>query len=120
MKTRLLGRWGERIAADYLRVKKYSVIGMGYTTRFGEVDIIAEKHGYIVFVEVKLCRSRDFASAMEYVDSRKQHRIKMSAQIWLAENGDTDRPARFDVMEIYAPDGEKTGNPIINHIKNAF
>lgn len=119
MNTKLLGRWGEAQAAEYLRKKGYILIGLGYTTRFGEIDIIVENRQYIVFVEVKLRKNKRFAEAKEFVDAGKQKRISASANLWLSCN-ETDKQPRFDVVEVYAPDGENTKNPVINHIENAF
>lgn len=118
MDKKLLGRWGEEKAAEYLKRKKYSVIGMNYSCRFGEIDIIAEKGGYIAFVEVKLRKDAGFAQAREYVTCAKQRRIIAAAQLWLAVNR-TDKQPRFDVIEIYAPDG-MDGEIRVNHIENAF
>ena len=92
---------------------------MGYNTRFGEIDIVAENRKYVVFVEVKLRKNDKFGSAMEFVGREKQRRIIASAQLYLASNPTTKQP-RFDVIEVYAPDGTDTKNPFINHIENAF
>ena len=117
--SRLLGKWGERVAAEFLRSNKYSLIGVGYRTRLGEIDIIAENRKYLVFVEVKLRKDAHFSTARESVDRRKQEKIKKCAMLWLASN-DTNKQIRFDVIEIYAPNGEKTNEPVVNHIINAF
>ena len=119
MKTKLLGRWGEDLALRYLKKEKYTPVSMGYRSRFGEIDIIVKDKNFIVFVEVKLRKNGKFAEAREFVDKRKQQRIKDTAQIWLSVN-ETDLQPRFDVIEIYAPDGAATENPEINHIENAF
>lgn len=119
MNSRLLGRWGEERSAEFLQKKKYTLVGLNYITRFGEIDLIAENRKYIVFVEVKLRKDSYFAEAKEFVDRRKQEKIKRCAMLWLADN-DTNKQVRFDVIEIYAPDGMKTAHPIINHIENAF
>lgn len=113
-----MGRWGEELAARYLKKKKYSVIGMNYSCRFGEIDVIAEDRTYIAFVEVKLRRSASFAQAREYVNGAKQRRLIAAAQLWLSANP-TEKQPRFDVMEIYAPEG-RDGSIQINHIENAF
>lgn len=113
------GAWGERQAAAYLRRKHYRIITTGYSCRFGEIDIIASCRGYLVFVEVKLRKSDRFAQAMEFVDSRKQQRLITTASIYLAENP-TELQPRFDVIEIYAPDGIQTKKPQINHLEDAF
>jgi len=117
--TNVLGSWGEVTAAQYLRDKKYQIIAAGYTTRFGEIDLIAKNRKYLVFVEVKLRKSADFAAAREYVDRRKQDRIRVSASIYLSKNPTQLQP-RFDVIEIYAPDGLQTRDPEILHMEDAF
>ena len=117
--TKLLGRWGEILASEYLKKKRYEIIGMGYRTRFGEIDIIAQNRRYIVFAEVKLRKSASFAEAREFVDAGKQRRLAATAEMWLSQN-ETERQPRFDVIEIYAPDGEKTVSPEIRHTENAF
>lgn len=119
MENKLLGRWGEELAAKYLTKKKYKVLAMGYSTRFGEIDIIAEDKKYVAFVEVKLRRDDKFAEAREFVHKYKQQRIFNAAQCWLVDN-ESDKQPRFDVIEIYAPEGDKTKKPTINHIEDAF
>lgn len=119
MNTKLIGRWGEELAADYLRKKKYKIIGTGYRIRGGEIDIIAENRSFVVFAEVKLRKNRSFAEAREFVDRGKQRRLTTTALSWLSEN-ETEKQPRFDVIEIYAPEGEKTRKPEIKHYENAF
>ena len=118
MDKKLLGRFGEEQAAAYLNKKKYKILGLNYSCRFGEVDIIAQKDGYIAFVEVKLRKNAAFAQAREFVTASKQQRVMTAAQLWLSANP-TDKQPRFDVIEIYAPRG-MDGELTINHIENAF
>lgn len=118
-RNNLVGAWGEAIAAEYLRKKKYKILACGYRSRFGEIDLIAQNRSFLVFVEVKLRKSANFARAMEYVDKRKQDKIRTTASLYLSMNP-IDLPVRFDVIEIYAPDGTKTVNPQINHMEEAF
>ena len=115
-RKKLIGRNGEAAAAEYLRKKKYRIVGMNYSCRFGEIDLIAETGGYIVFVEVKSRRDARFAEAREYVTSAKQRRLAATAALWLAQNP-TGKQPRFDVVEIYHEDGAVRS---INHIENAF
>lgn len=119
MDRKLLGRWGEEKAAEYLKKKHYKIIGMNYACRFGEIDVIAEKGGFVAFVEVKARKNADFAQAREFVDARKRKRLTAAAELWLASNGGNRQP-RFDVIEIYAPNGTDSRNIRINHIENAF
>lgn len=117
--NKLSGAWGEALAAEYLRKKRYKILAAGYYCRFGEIDLIAHDRKYLVFVEVKLRKNGSFARAMEYVDSRKQDRIRMTASVYLSENSTKLQP-RFDVIEIYAPEGTATVNPEIHHMEDAF
>ena len=117
--SRLRGRWGEALAAEYLRKKRYVLVACNYRCRFGEVDLIVENRTYVVFVEVKLRKSDRFAAAMEYVDHRKQNRLRTTAQLWLSQHP-TGKQPRFDVIEIYAPEGLATRRPQICHWEDAF
>lgn len=115
----LLGSWGEALAAEYLRKKRYRIVATGYQSRFGEIDLIAENRMYLVFVEVKLRKSASYVEAREYVDARKQNRIRTTAELYLSQN-ETKLQPRFDVIEIYAPDGTATAHPKIVHLEDAF
>ena len=64
-KNNLNGAWGEAIAARYLRKKHYKLEAVGYSCRYGEIDLIVSNRKYLVFVEVKLRKSADFAKARE-------------------------------------------------------
>lgn len=118
-KTDLLGRWGEAEAAKYLRKKGYTIIAANYRSRYGEIDIIAGDGSFIVFAEVKLRKNADHGTAGEFVDARKQNKIRTTASLWLAQN-ETELQPRFDVIEIYAPNGMSDKGKKINHIINAF
>lgn len=118
-RNNLVGAWGEALAADYLRKKRYEVVAAGYHCRFGEVDLIVRDRKYLVFVEVKLRKSPDFAKALEYVDRRKQDKLRITASMYLSQNPTGLQP-RFDVIEIYAPEGTETRKPKIYHMEDAF
>lgn len=118
-RNNITGAWGEQAAAAYLLKKKYKILGTNYRCRFGEIDIIAANRAFLVFVEVKLRKSAAFAAAAEFVDIRKQERLRTTAELYLSENPTKLQP-RFDVIEIYAPDGIYTVTPTINHIEDAF
>lgn len=118
-RSKLTGAWGEALAAEYLRKKRYQIVASGYRSRFGEIDLIAQNRKFLVFVEVKLRKSSDFARAMEYVDKKKQEKIRTTASLYLSENPTKLQP-RFDVIEVYAPEGTATLHPEINHMEDAF
>lgn len=118
MNTERKGEWGEHKAANYLRLKGYRILERNFSCRMGEVDIIASKGEFVVFVEVKLRKNADFAQAREFVTRSKQSRIITTAQIWLSQN-ETELQPRFDVIEIYAPEGIAR-RVHIEHIEDAF
>ena len=120
MRTRdLLGPWGETLAAEYLRKKGCRIEAMNYRTRLGEIDIIAANRRYLILCEVKLRKTADFAAAREFVDARKQQRLRSTALVYLSQH-ETNLQPRFDVIEIYAPNGTATKKPQINHMEDAF
>ena len=118
-RNNIVGAWGEALAAEYLRKKRYKIIAANYRQKFGEIDLIVENRKYLVFVEVKLRKSDGFAGAAEFVDQHKQNRLRTTASMYLAANP-TDLQPRFDVIEIYAPEGTATRNPKIIHMEDAF
>lgn len=118
-KSKLTGAWGEALAAEYLRKRGYQLVASGYRCRFGEIDLIVKDRKYLIFVEVKLRKSAKFAQALEYVDGRKQDRLRTTASIYLSENPTNLQP-RFDVVEIYAPEGIQMARPEIHHMEDAF
>lgn len=118
-RNNLTGAWGEAKAAEYLKRKHYRLLATGYRSRFGEIDLIVCNRRYLVFVEVKLRKSDRFAQAREFVDYRKQERLRITASVYL-EQFPTELQPRFDVIEIYAPEGIETRHPEINHLEDAF
>ena len=119
MATDLLGRWGESLAADYLQKRRYTIVAANYRCRLGEIDLIAENRKCLVFVEVKLRKSAKFAQAMEFVDAKKQEKLKQAAMLYLSQH-ETEKQTRFDVIEVYAPEGLDTKKPKITHLEDAF
>ena len=116
---RLLGRWGETQTAEWLRARGWRVVAAGWRCRFGEIDLIAVNDKYIVFTEVKLRKNAVFAPARAFVDRGKQERVRTAAQLYLLEHP-TELQPRFDVAEVYAPEGMATRKPEINYIEDAF
>lgn len=118
-RNNVVGAWGESLAAEYIRKKRYKVIATGYRCRYGEIDLIAQNSRYLLFIEVKLRRSSRFAEAKEFVDAHKQERLRTTASVYL-DQFPTDLQPRFDVIEIYAPEGTLTKRPHIIHLEDAF
>ncbi len=118
-RNNLVGAWGETLAAEFLRKKHYKIIGTNFRCRYGEIDLIVQNRRYLVFAEVKLRKSANFAQACEFVDEHKQNRLRTTAEFYLSTNP-TELQPRFDVIEIYAPDGISTAKPVIRHLEDAF
>ncbi|MBR5521613.1 MAG: YraN family protein [Oscillospiraceae bacterium] len=116
MDKRLVGKLGEKLVCKWYQDHKYELLSVNYRTRFGEIDIIARNKKYVVFIEVKTRKDSSFSHAREYVDARKQQRIKSAAASYVALYDLEDIPIRFDVAEVYHPEN----NPVINIIENAF
>ena len=77
--SNLTGPWGEALAAAYLRKKGFRIEAMNYRTRLGEIDIIAADRRYLIFCEVKLRKSADFAAARE-LGLRAEHALSLPAR----------------------------------------
>ena len=118
LKSTDIGKKGENLAISYIENKGYKIIIRNYHSKFGEIDIIAKKEKYIVFIEVKTRNTSTKLSAFEAVDKFKQKKIIKTAMIYLIENNVTLQP-KFDVIAILF-DKKICKIKEINHIKNAF
>ena len=117
--ARRLGQWGEQLVAEHLRRQGWTVVTRNFRCRMGELDIVAKNDQYIIFVEVKLRKDDRFGSACEAVTPSKQRKLRITAQFYLVSHPTQLQP-RFDVIEIYAPQGTSTAKPEIIHWENAF
>lgn len=117
--AKLWGRWGEALAAEDLRRKGYCIVAAGYTSRFGEIDLIAENRAFLVFTEVKLRGPDSKVLGREAVDRRKQQRLRTTAELYLAQHP-TDKQPRFDVAEIVRTGDGPEARGSITWIENAF
>ncbi len=117
MDTKELGVFGEEHAALYLEDLGYRILTRNYRSRYGEIDIIAEKDKTIVFIEVKARRSYLYGEPKDSIHIRKQKKLIQTAMIFLQENEWEDCDCRFDVIEVtFLPNGAI--RPY--HIENAF
>ena len=115
-KTQSAGNRGEAAVARYLRQKGYTLLASQWRCRFGELDLVArDRHSTVCIVEVKLRGTNSIALPREFVDSRKQQRLRSAAEVYLASK-ELDAPVRFDVAEVY----DEGGSLRIEYIENAF
>ena len=111
------GDRGEAEGARYLRKKGYTLLASQWRCRFGELDLVArDKRGTVCFVEVKLRSQGAIGLPREFVDDRKQERLRIAAAAYLSTH-DIDAPARFDVAEVYV---ENDGALRVEYLENAF
>ncbi len=106
------GRVGEETAVKTLKKKGYRILERNHRNKLGEIDVIAEENGYLVFIEVKKRNTPRFGEAICAVDERKKRRLIRTALFYMKIHNAFACPVRFDVIGI---DGEKT-----KLVKNAF
>ncbi len=115
--THDLGRRGEEAAAEFLIANGFRVLERRYRSRAGEIDLIAQEGDTVVFVEVKTRTSLACGLPAEAVDRRKRARLARAASIYLMRSGTSDRPCRFDVVEVLRVPGRTLR---IRLIRDAF
>lgn len=111
------GQQGEELAAQHLAQLGYRIVERNFRVRWGEIDIVAEDKGVLVFVEVKTRTGLGFGNPAEAVTLRKRQQISRAALAYLSQQRKFDVPARFDVVTILLGKGEP---PRIEVIANAF
>lgn len=112
IKNNIEGKKGEIKAVLFLKQHSYKILETNFKNKIGEIDIIAEKDGVIVFIEVKNRSTYRFGRPIEAVDFRKQNKIKKVAEIYLMIKNKYYNDVRFDVVEV--------SNDNLEHIENAF
>ena len=95
-----LGKIGEELAVVELQRRGYAITARRYRTPCGEIDIVCDHEGVLVFVEVKARADAEFGTAAEAVTPWKQRRIAKMAVDFLARHRLNDRPCRFDVVAV--------------------
>ncbi|MDE6350782.1 MAG: YraN family protein [Treponemataceae bacterium] len=114
--TRAVGNAGEDKACLWLRSRGYEIVARNWRSRRGEIDIIAQKDGVLVFAEVKTLPSGELETLAHELDRRKQKRIVETAQLFLANHRKYKYTAiRFDVLVVDMPDWSE-----VYHIEDAF
>lgn len=111
------GLRGERIAERYLRKAGLKILARRFDTPVGELDLVFLDGQTIVFVEVKTQRDRKLLDPYERVTIPKQRKLTSAARWFLKARRFADRPCRFDVISVVAPED---GEPMVQHIRDAF
>ena len=109
------GHAGEKLAVQFLKKEGYQILETNWRFRKAEIDIIAQKDEYILFVEVKTRSTTNFGSPELFVDRKKQQLIIIAANAYLQEKG-IDKEGRFDIVGVLLTKGKYE----IRHIEEAF
>lgn len=119
MNRKELGAWGENQAKKYLENKGYTIEVMNWRSPFGEIDIIAEKNGVLVAVEVKTRKVyRDmYGEPREAVNRVKQHHLRKTFLAYLQQREEEPKAVRLDVIEVKV---EQTGIYYVEHIEGCI
>ena len=117
MDRKTVGVLGEVFAAKYYRDAGYTLLASNYRTRQGEIDLVVQGFGLLVFVEVKTRAEGSLIAPREAVTPVKQRRIISTAAAYLEKFAGDDQPVRFDVVEVYYND---TGMTRLDCIEHAF
>jgi putative endonuclease len=115
VKPKPLGRKGEDLAASYLRDLGWEILERNYRTRLGEIDLVCQDRGTIVFVEVKTRASADFARPDQSVTRRKQAKLRRLVEGYLMRHNLESSDVRFDVLGVTL----SSRRPQFEHIEGA-
>jgi putative endonuclease len=97
-RSRRLGNFGERVAASHLESKGYSILERNWSTREGEIDLIAQRGDDLVFVEVRSRRGRSMGLPEESITGRKATHVRAAAAAYLQEHPEAPPNPRIDVV----------------------
>lgn len=111
----VMGRWGEDIAAAYLQEKGFVILERDWHSGHRDIDIIAQKGEWIVFVEVKTRKNRDFGEPEEAVNYEKLRNLRYAINHYIKYRR-IDNPCRLDVITVVG--SVNTESPEINHIED--
>ncbi len=112
------GLEGEKRAQAFLRRQGYTILETNWSSLYGELDIIAEKAGQLIFAEVKARRGADTEAALANITAAKQERMLKAIYHYLDHRGlDWDSPWRIDVIAVAL---DSSGGARIAHVEDAF
>ena len=110
-----LGRFGEKLAADYLRGEGYDILETNWVFEKAEIDILAIRDNVLSVVEVKTRSGTDFGLPQEFVNSKKIRLLVRAVNAFVASR-EIDADVRFDIIGVH-----KVNNTArITHITDAF
>lgn len=117
VRNKKLGYRGETTATEFLQLHGYTILDRNWKCAYGEVDIVAEEDGFIVFVEVKTRNNITSGFPSESITPKKRAKYENIALAYLASHSCQNAQIRFDVISIVVLHGEKA---LLRHHINAF
>jgi putative endonuclease len=117
------GEIGERVAERWLRRHGWRIVQRRFRNGHRDIDLVAERDGTVVFVEVKARHGDAFGDPVEAVHWRKQRELSRSALVWIDRHGRADESYRFDVIGVLVQraSGHDTSARVrVRHVENAF
>ncbi len=117
-KRKEVGAIGEKLAADYLKKRGYKIIQRNYRCREGEIDIIAQKGEFLVFVEVRTKKNTAFGTPEESVTLSKREKLISLADAYLQTLRNQPSSWRIDVVAVELTPDNRVSR--LEHIENAI
>ena len=114
--TNRFGATGERVAERWLRGRGWRVLERRYRSGHRDIDLIAERHGVVAFIEVKARSGVQFGDPVAAVHWKKRREIARSASVWIDRHGRAGEQYRFDVIGVLVCNERVR----IRHVENAF
>ena len=110
-----IGDYGQKLAVDFLTKRKYRILSEKFFTKDGEIDVIAEQAGQLIFIEVKTRLSDKFGLPEEAVDRQKKEKMQQAGLNYLADKQVNNDNYRFDCIAIEID--KKNKKAVIRHHK---
>ncbi|MCX6745963.1 MAG: YraN family protein [Candidatus Parcubacteria bacterium] len=103
----IIGDYGQKIAAEFLAKRGYQILAQKYFTREGEIDLVGQKDGQLIFFEVKTRLSDKYGLPEEAIDAKKKEKMSEAALKYLVEKQIEHDNYRFDCVAIEIDKGNK-------------
>ena len=116
----LRGAAAERAAETFLLRQGARIVARNYRTTRGEIDIVADDDGTLVFVEVRMRSGSAFGGPEESIDRRKRQRIVAAARHFLVNGPSAEPPCRFDAILLTPPAHQGPGDYTVEWLRDAF
>ena len=95
-----IGKIGEEIAVKYLRTEGYYIVERNYRNKFGEIDIIAAKKDYTIFIEVKSRSSENYIELAQSLYHKQLQHLRRAAIFYFSEKNIHLSSIRFDLIAL--------------------